>query len=75
MKMEDAMGINWDIVEGKWSQLKGDARVQWAKLTDDDWEFAAGQRDKLAGRLQERYGWTKEDAEKEMDRFFDSHSR
>lgn len=69
------MAINWDVIEGKWSQFKGDARKQWAKLTDDDWEYAAGQREKLAGRLQERYGWARADAEREVDRFFETYER
>jgi uncharacterized protein YjbJ (UPF0337 family) len=69
------MAINWDVIEGKWSQFKGDARTQWGKLTDDDWEYAAGQREKLAGRLQERYGWARADAEREVDRFFERYER
>lgn len=69
------MAINWDIIQGKWTQFRGDARKQWGKLTDDDWEYAAGERDKLAGRLQERYGWAREDAEREMDRFFERYER
>ena len=64
------MAVNWDIIEGKWNQFKGDARVQWGKLTDSDWEQIAGQRDKLVGRLQEHYGWDRERAERETDTFF-----
>ena len=64
------MSINWDVIEGKWSQLRGEIRSQWAKLTDDDWEYVGGQREKLAGRLQERYGWTREDVDREIDTFF-----
>lgn len=64
------MGVNWDIIKGKWNQLKGDARVQWGKLTDSDWEQIAGQRDKLVGKLQEQYGWDRERAEREADTFF-----
>jgi uncharacterized protein YjbJ (UPF0337 family) len=59
--------MNWDQVEGKWKQLKGSARQKWAKLTDDDLEFIAGNRDQFAGRLQERYGIAKEEAEKQLD--------
>jgi uncharacterized protein YjbJ (UPF0337 family) len=59
--------MNWDQIEGKWKQVKGSARQKWAKLTDDDLEFIAGNRDQFAGRLQERYGIAKEEAEKQVD--------
>ena len=59
--------MNWDQVEGKWEQLKGKAKVKWGELTDDDWAVVEGQRDHLAGRIQERYGYTKEQVEKELD--------
>ncbi len=55
--------MNWDQIEGKWKQLKGSAKQQWGKLTDDDLEFISGSKDKLVGRLQERYGIKKEDAQ------------
>jgi uncharacterized protein YjbJ (UPF0337 family) len=58
--------MNWDQVEGKWKQMKGAARQKWAKLTDDDLEFIAGNRDQFAGRLQERYGIAKEEAERQL---------
>lgn len=60
----------WDVIKGKWAQMKGDARVQWGKLTDDDWDQIAGNRDKLVGRLQEQYGWTKIDTERQVDEYF-----
>jgi uncharacterized protein YjbJ (UPF0337 family) len=69
------MALNWDVIRGKWNQLKGDARTQWGKLTDDDWERIGGHKDKLVGTLQERYGWNKEQAENEADRFLEHHSR
>jgi uncharacterized protein YjbJ (UPF0337 family) len=59
--------MNWDQIEGKWKQMKGAARQKWAKLTDDDLEFIAGNRDQFAGRLQERYGIAKEEAERQLD--------
>ncbi|MBK8906813.1 MAG: CsbD family protein [Rhodospirillales bacterium] len=59
--------MNWDQIKGKWDQIKGDARRQWGKLTDDDMEVARGDRDKLVGRIQERYGIAKEDAERQVD--------
>jgi uncharacterized protein YjbJ (UPF0337 family) len=64
------MELNWDIIKGKWLQLKGEARKQWGKLTDDDWDQIAGDREKLAGRLQEQYGWTREQVEDEFKRVF-----
>jgi uncharacterized protein YjbJ (UPF0337 family) len=64
------MTVNWDIIKGKWNQLKGEARMQWGKLTDSDWEQIAGQKDKLIGTLQERYGWSREEAEREVDEHF-----
>ena len=54
--------MNWDRIEGQWSQVKGKAREQWGKLTDDDVDVVAGKRDQLAGRIQERYGIKKEEA-------------
>jgi len=59
--------MNWDQVEGKWKQMKGTAKQKWGKLTDDDLDLIAGSRDKLVGRLQERYGIAKDAAEKEVD--------
>ncbi|MTH78458.1 CsbD family protein [Paracoccus aestuariivivens] len=61
--------MNWDIVEGKWNQIKGSVKEQWGDLTDDELTEIAGKKDKLAGKLQEKYGWTKEEAEKRMDDF------
>ncbi|GGG82386.1 UPF0337 protein [Salipiger pallidus] len=66
--------MNWDVIEGKWKQLKGDAKVQWGKLTDDDLDRAEGNRDKLIGVVQERYGIEKDQAEREVDEFYNKHS-
>jgi uncharacterized protein YjbJ (UPF0337 family) len=57
------------IIEGQWKQLKGEAKRLWGKLTDDDLERTAGNRDKLVGALQERYGYHKEKAQTEFDRW------
>ena len=57
------------IIEGQWKQLKGEAKRLWGKLTDDDIERSAGNRDKLIGSLQERYGYHKEQATTEFDRW------
>lgn len=62
--------MNWDQVEGKWTQLKGSAKETWGKLTDDELDKAAGKRDKLVGLLQEKYGDAREDAEKSVDDWF-----
>lgn len=54
--------MNWDRIEGQWAQLKGRAREQWGKLSDDDVDVVAGRRDQLAGKIQERYGIKREEA-------------
>ena len=59
--------MNWDQVQGKWKQLTGSVRQEWGKLTDNDLDIIAGNKDKLIGRLQERYGLTKEAAEKNVE--------
>ncbi|HZJ96852.1 CsbD family protein [Denitrificimonas caeni] len=61
--------MNTDIFEGKWKQLKGQVKVRWGKLTDDDLDVAEGHSQYLAGKLQERYGLTKEKAEEEIAEF------
>jgi uncharacterized protein YjbJ (UPF0337 family) len=59
--------MNWDQIRGNWQQAKGDLKVRWGKLTDDDLDRIEGERDKLVGRLQELYGISKEEAEKQVD--------
>lgn len=59
--------MNWDQVEGKWLQLKGQAKEKWGQLTDDDLDVATGRRDQLAGKIQHRYGVAKEEAERQLD--------
>lgn len=61
--------MNWDRVQGNWAQFKGKLREKWGKLTDDDLEATKGRKDQLTGRLQERYGIAKEEAEKRLDEF------
>ena len=61
--------MNWDRVEGNWKQFTGKVKEQWGKLTDDDLTAIAGKRDQLAGKLQERYGYEKQKAEEELDRW------
>lgn len=59
--------MNKDTFEGNWKQFKGKAKKQWGKLTDDDLDVVEGNADILAGKLQERYGITKEEAKKQID--------
>ena len=59
--------MNWDQIEGKWKQAKGSVKQKWGRLTDDDLEFIAGKRDQLVGRIQERYGISKEEAQKQVE--------
>ena len=61
--------MNKDIYEGKWEQVKGEAQKKWGKLTDDDFDVIKGNAKIMAGKIQEKYGMTKEDAEKEVDDF------
>lgn len=61
--------MNWDQVEGKWTNFKGKVRAQWGKLTDDDIDVIAGKRDMLRGKIQERYGLAKEKAEEQLCKF------
>lgn len=58
--------MNWDIAEGNWKQIKGKVKEQWADLTDDDLTKIEGKRDQLVGRVQERYGVAKDEAEKQV---------
>ncbi len=61
--------MNWDTVKANWKQVQGKAKAKWGKLTDDDLLVIEGKRDELAGKIQERYGYAKEQAEKELDDF------
>jgi uncharacterized protein YjbJ (UPF0337 family) len=58
--------MNWDRIEGNWKQVTGKAQEQWGNLTNDDLDVVAGRRDQLAGKIQERYGVTKEEAETQL---------
>ncbi len=58
--------MNQDILQGNWKQLKGNVKEQWGKLTDDHIDTIAGKRDQLAGKIQESYGISKEEAEKQI---------
>jgi uncharacterized protein YjbJ (UPF0337 family) len=58
--------MNWDRIEGNWKQFRGSALQQWGKLTDDQLDVVAGSRDLLLGRIQEAYGITKDETEKQI---------
>jgi uncharacterized protein YjbJ (UPF0337 family) len=61
--------MNWDQIKGDWKQFKGKVKEKWGKLTDDDLQVIGGKKDQLLGRLQKEYGYTKEQAEKELNEF------
>ncbi|APX92159.1 hypothetical protein BWR19_03950 [Halomonas sp. 1513] len=56
--------MNWDQIEGRWKDLRGKARESWGELTDDELDQIAGKKDQMIGKLQTKYGITKEEAEK-----------
>ncbi len=63
--------MDWNRIEGNWKQLKGKAKEQWGHLTDDDFDVAAGRRDQLSGRIQERYGIAKDEADTQINEWAD----
>jgi uncharacterized protein YjbJ (UPF0337 family) len=65
--------INRDILAGKWKQIRGELKTWWGRLTDDDVDTIGGQKDKLTGLLQEKYGYTREKAEQEIERRFQEY--
>ena len=64
--------MNIEQLKGKWTQLKGDAKAKWGELTDDDLTEVEGDADKLAGKIQEKYGKSKEDAKKEINEWLNA---
>lgn len=58
--------MNWDRIQGNWKQFKGGAKKQWGNLTDDELDRIAGQRDELVGRIQERYGLSRDEADRQI---------
>jgi uncharacterized protein YjbJ (UPF0337 family) len=65
--------MNADVLKGQWHQWKGDIKARWGKLTDDDLDLAEGNAEKLMGKLQERYGYARDQAKRELDDFMKRH--
>ena len=63
--------MNWDQIEGKWTEYKGKVRQAWGDLTDDDLATIDGNREELAGKIQHRYGKTKQEAKREINDWLD----
>ncbi len=61
--------MNWDQIQGRWKQASGSIQKQWGKLTNDDLDQIRGDRTRLAGILQERYGTAKEEVERQIDQW------
>jgi uncharacterized protein YjbJ (UPF0337 family) len=61
--------MNWDIIQGKWKEIKGQAKEKWGKLTDDELDLIEGKRDQLVGRVQQKYGIAKDEAERQVKQF------
>ena len=61
--------MNEDILKGKWKEIKGEIKVKWGKLTDDDLAMVEGSKEKLLGILQQKYGYAKDKAEQEYKGF------
>jgi uncharacterized protein YjbJ (UPF0337 family) len=64
--------MNWDRIEGNWKQFSGKAQQQWGKLTNDDLDVVEGRRAELVGKIQERYGVAKDEAERQVDNWLQS---
>ena len=71
--MNGSSKMNTDQMKGNWKQLVGKAKEKWGKLTDDDWQIVEGKRDQLVGRIQERYGIARQEAERQIADFEKSH--
>ncbi len=67
--------MNTDQLKGQWKQFKGEARKRWGKLTDDDLDVINGEAEKLEGKIQERYGYAKEQAKREVREFCNACDR
>lgn len=63
--------MNWDQIEGRWKQMRGHVKREWARLTDDDLDEIEGQQEKLIGLIQEAYGVKREEADRQVRNWFD----
>ena len=61
--------MNWDVIKGNWTQLKGKAREKWGDLTDDEFDKVAGEKDQFVGMLQTKYGKSRDETESDVDRW------
>jgi len=66
--------MNTEMLRGRWNQLRGDIRSRWGKLTDDDLIHIQGESEKMIGKLQERYGYKRDQAERELNEFLNARS-
>jgi uncharacterized protein YjbJ (UPF0337 family) len=64
--------MDWNRIEGNWKQIKGQVKEKWGKLTHDELDKMNGRRDQLEGKIQERYGIAKDQANKDVDAWFNS---
>ena len=67
--------MNWDRIEGHWKQFRGRAKERWGRLTDDELDMIKGRRDELVGKIQEKYGLTRDEVERDVNRFADDFDR
>jgi uncharacterized protein YjbJ (UPF0337 family) len=70
-RIAEEIKMNWDQIKGKWKQAKGQVQEKWGELTDDDLAVVDGKREVLVGRVQERYGVAREEAEQQVKEFED----
>ncbi len=71
----ETMAGEKDMMTGKWNEMKGSMRQWWGKLTNDDWEEVKGNKDKLIGKLQQRYGYSRMQAEEDYNRHMTEYER
>ncbi|WP_281969217.1 CsbD family protein [Roseovarius nanhaiticus] len=64
--------MNWDQIQGKWKEMKGNAKAKWGELTDDELDEIDGNREALEGKIQAKYGKSKEEAKREVDEWMNS---
>ena len=65
--------MNWDQIEGNWKEFAGSAKAKWGELTDDEVQQAEGNREKMVGLIQQKYGVAKEEAERQVEEFAANH--